>query len=189
MTVGTPSFAKRACKISNSLQVGNSRQPVFFRPQMELLEEGAILQRGHDHALAERRDRLRNDAHARLIFFGEEKRARERAVNAVPEHELGVPQPREEFPGEIRSAVEFRPEQAVPEIRRITGHRRRRSACAVRHAFAPDFPATAIFGAAVKPAAAPMPSISSQRGQVFATFPWSARSITSLDMRSTTRSK
>src|SRR2546427_589930 len=132
MTVGTPSFAKRACKISNSLQVGTSRQSFFFRPKMELLEECAIFERGHDHALAERRDRLRDDAHARLIFFGEEKRARERAVNAAAEHELGVPQPREEFPGEIRRAVEFRPEQAVPEIRRITGHRRGRSACAVR---------------------------------------------------------
>src|SRR5712691_10051225 len=45
---------------------------------------------------------------------------------------------------------------------------------------AADFwPATALFGAPVNPAAAPMPSISSQRGQGCEALPFRARSITS----------
>src|SRR6266851_5614975 len=47
----------------------------------------------------------------------------------------------------------------------------------------------AVFGAAVNPEAAPMPSISSQRGQVLATLPCRARSITSLAIFSTTCTK
>src|SRR5881227_2565530 len=50
-------------------------------------------------------------------------------------------------------------------------------------------PAEALFGAPVKPAAAPMPSISSQCGQGFEALPWSARSITRRAIFSTTCSK
>src|SRR5207245_3294047 len=55
---------------------------------------------------------------------------------------------------------------------------------------AADFcPAAALFGAPVNPAAAPTPSMSSQRGQGCEALPFSARSITSRAIFSTTCSK
>src|SRR6202046_4734844 len=81
--------------------------------------------------------------------------------------------------------LHVRTQEPVPKLR--GGRRRLRSPDGTAHAvFAPARPFS---GAPVKPVAAPMPNISSQRGQEFAGEPWSARSITRRAMRSTTVSK
>src|SRR5580704_9832323 len=76
-------------------------------------------------------------------------------------------------------------QESVPEL--CGGRRRLRSPNGTAHAVLA--PARRFSGAPVKPVAAPMPNISSQRGHEFAGEPRSARSITRRAMRSTTVSK
>src|SRR6266481_10129 len=113
---------------------------------------------------------------------------------------------------EFRRAVQLHLQQFVPLlrglVRNIAGRRSRRRAHA-HFVFAPPLavslveppPAGAVadtfaaavcaaaFGAPVNPAAAPTPSISSQRGHGFDGAPCNARSITSRAIFSTTISK
>src|SRR5271155_3907357 len=88
-----------------------------------------------------------------------------------------------ELGAKCRRELHVRAQQPVPNI-----HGRRRSAGRLRRttAHALFAPARDFDGAPVNPFAAPIPSISSQRGQGPEGAPFSARSITNCAMRSTT---
>ena len=53
-------------------------------------------------------------AHAAVVFCGEEKRAQERAMNAVAEFEFFGAHPSVELGAEFRGEFDIRPEKRVP---------------------------------------------------------------------------
>ncbi len=122
------------------------------------------------HSLAERRHRLRDGLDSRLFVGRQEEWAKERAMHPFAERQARRPKPFGQPFTVGRSELDVRTEERRPDIR--GGHG-----------------VFFLLGAPVNPAAAPIPSISSQRGQLVAGSSLSARSITSRAMASTTCSK
>jgi len=157
---------------------------------MKLRKQGLVFERRGCQALAESCKSFRGMAHEGFILRREEKWAEKRAVNAIAEGQLGVLQLFEKILRKIRRLLEQGPEKLIPGLNWVLPGSGSVARC---HRFAvpdgADCAACATRGAPVNPAAAPMPSISSHRGQVLAMFPCRARSITSRDIFSTTCSK
>src|SRR5882724_10553110 len=172
-----------------------------------------VVERGRDNALADFGDRLGNGSNALLIFRRKKKRAQERAVDTVAKGELGLAHALEQILGKRWHSQKCRLQNFVPFL--LRRRRCRRRCGSARHfVVVPDDPAgrvavagaacvfaagadgppadcaaAALFGAPVKPAAAPIPSISSQRGHGFVALPFTARSTASRAIFSTTISK
>src|SRR5579859_1950568 len=126
-------------------------------------------------------------AHAGFILRRKEIWAEKRAVHPVAKGQLGIVQFLQKFGWKFRRLLEQGAEEVIPAFNRVLAGS---GSEAGYHRFVvPDGAACAARSAPVNPAAAPMPSISSQRGQVLAMFPCSARSITNRDIFSTTCSK
>src|SRR5208282_65446 len=128
----------------------------------------------------------------------EKKWPEKRAVNAITKCEFCAAQAVEEILREGGDAKKSRLEDVGPIVSGIARSNRRcwcgghADLSPVEAADAPgaiDWPTATLLGAPVKPPAAPMPSISSQRGQGKEAAPWRARSITRRAIFSTTCSK
>src|SRR6266851_9220224 len=172
-----------------------------------------VVERCCNYALANFCDRLGDRSNPLLIFRRKKKRAQEGAVHAIAIGELGFPHSLEQILRKRRHSQERRFQNLVPFL---LGGRRRHRRCgrACHFVVVPDDPAgrvalagsawvfvagadcppadcaaAALFGAPVNPAAEPIPSISSQRGHGFEALPFSARSMTSRAIFSTTISK
>ena len=131
----------------------------------------------HD-ALAERGNRLGRDADARFVGGGQEKWPQERTMDTLAKRQLSRLHRRGESSREPRRQLFVRPKQRVPVADEI--HRQDDPV------WMNDYDCR---GAPVKPEAGPMPSISSQRGQHCAGWPFNARSTTRCAIFSTTCEK
>ncbi len=153
--------------------------------QRRLREKRRVDERLLDDALSQPRDSLGDFAHTLFVFCRQEEWPQKWAVDAVAERQPFGAHACVHFRAECRAEFNIRAQQPVPNA----GWRRRRAHCVCRLAHAFLASAFCRDGAPVKPAAAPMPTISSHRGHGFAGLPLRARSITRRAMRSTTCSK
>src|SRR5580700_449008 len=161
---------------------------------MKLLEKKSVLQRGTGQALGNRRNRFRHTAHSLFVLRREKHRTQKRAVHACSKGQFCGAHFFQEVLGQVGGLLQKGAKQPVPIFDRIrvpgrswfrSSHRRTVVEGAVGAACA----LWTVRGAPVNPAGAPIPSISSQRGQVLATLPCKARSTTRRAILSTTCSK
>ena len=152
----------------------NARQALLFFAQMQLSKNVFVAQGGNHHALAKLRHGLCHNSNAFFVFGRKKKGPQERAVDAIAKGQLGPAQALEQIFRKSGHAQKLGLQDFMPLLCRRRGQRRRCGSSGHAHdpcaelpaGAAADFcPDAALLGAPVKPDAAPIPSISSQRGQ------------------------